>query len=269
MISIIVPTYNERKNIEKLIPTLSRALEGYEHEVIVVDDNSPDGTALAAEELSRSYPVNVLKRDGKHGLASAVVLGFKHAKGNILGVIDADMQHPPEYLQEFALHVSNGSDIAVGSRYVKGGKLDGWSGFRSLVSWGAVMISKPLTGVKDPMSGYFMLKRKVIEDVSFNPMGYKIFLEILVKGNYSKVKEIPYTFRNREVGESKLKMDEYINYLRLLYHLYGFKLRNILESKGNEASRSEAAVVSHESIDAEVALTMPYPSRSRAAKCND
>jgi dolichol-phosphate mannosyltransferase len=235
----------------------------------VVDDNSPDDTALAAEKLSKTYPVIVLKRDGKHGLASAVVLGFKHAKGNILGVIDADMQHPPEYLQEFALHVSNGSDIAVGSRYVKGGQLEGWSNFRSLVSWGAVMISKPLTGVKDPMSGYFMLKRKVIEDVSFNPMGYKIFLEILVKGNYNKVKEIPYTFRNRESGESKLKMDEYINYLRLLYHLYGFTLRTIIENKGNEAPRSEGARAHHKSIGTEVALILPYPSRNKAAEHKD
>lgn len=231
LISIIVPTYNERDNITKLIPILSRTLEGYELEVIVVDDNSPDGTAIAAEELSKSYPVKVLKRNGKLGLASAVVLGFQHAKGDILGVIDADMQHPPDYLKNFVLAILDGHDIAAGSRYVKGGKLEGWGNFRSLVSWGAIMLSKPLTGVKDPMSGYFMLKRRVIEGVSFNPMGYKIFLEILVKGSYDNVTEIPYIFRNREAGESKLKMGEYVNYLRLLYHLYGFRLRRMLNGR--------------------------------------
>jgi dolichol-phosphate mannosyltransferase len=120
--------------------------------LIVVDDNSPDGTARVAEELSKEFPVRVLKRDGKLGLASAILHGFQHAKGKVLGVIDADLQHPPEYIKDFVIAVLNGNDIAVGSRYTDGGKIVGWSKFRKFVSRGAVALSKPLTDVKDPMS---------------------------------------------------------------------------------------------------------------------
>lgn len=236
MISIIVPTYNEKENIKKLIPAIHRTLSRYEHELLVVDDNSPDGTAEAAEEMSREYPVKVLRRSGKLGLASAVIHGFEHAKGDVLGVIDADLQHPPEYVADFALAVMNGHDIAVGSRYTRGGKIEGWCMYRSLVSRGAIMLSKPLTNVKDPMSGYFFIKRKVIENVSFSPIGYKILLEILAKGSYENVKEIPYTFSIRKHGKSKLGGGEYFNYLKLLYYLYGYRFKKIL----NVAAKSKA-----------------------------
>lgn len=239
MISVIVPTYNEKENIKKLVPAVHKILSGYEHELIVVDDNSPDGTAKVVEELSRDYPVRVLKRSGKLGLASAVVHGFKHAKGEVLGVIDADMQHPPEYIGGFALAVMNGQDIAVGSRYVEGGSIEGWSRFRSLVSKGAIMLSRPLTDVKDPMSGFFFIKRNVIEGVSFCPTGYKILLEILSKGSYKNVKEVPYAFRVREHGKSKLDMWEYVNYLKLLYHLYGHSLKRILNRKNSGVIKRE------------------------------
>lgn len=231
MISIIVPTYNEKENIKKLIPAIQRALSKYEHELLVVDDNSPDGTAEVAEEMSGEYPVKVLRRSGKLGLASAVIHGFKHAKGNVLGVIDADLQHPPEYIVDFALAVMNGHDIAVGSRYTRGGKIEGWSMYRSLVSRGAIMLSRPLTNVRDPASGYFFIKRKVIENVSFSPIGYKILLEILAKGSYKNVKEIPYTFKTRKYGKSKLDSREYFNYLKLLCYLYGFRLKMILNER--------------------------------------
>ena len=231
MISVIVPTYNEKENIKKLILAVHKILCGHEHELIIVDDNSPDGTAEVAEEMSREYPVRVLKRKGKLGLASAVLHGFENAKGEVLGVIDADMQHPPEYVEGFALAALNGQDIAVGSRYIKGGKIEGWSMFRSLVSRGAIMLSRPLTNVKDPMSGYFFLKRSVIDGVAFSPTGYKILLEILAKGSYKNVKEIPYTFKTRKQGKSKLGVSEYANYLKLLYNLYGFKLKMILFGK--------------------------------------
>ncbi len=230
MISIIVPTYNERDNIRKLIPIISKYLKDYRHEIVLVDDNSQDGTARVAEELSGEYPVTILKRKGKLGLASAILHGFMHAKGDFLGVIDADLQHPPEYVPDLALSVMNGQDIAIGSRYARGGDIRGWGVFRSLVSRGAVFLSRPLTDVKDPMSGYFFLKRKVIEDIVFNPTGYKILLEILVKGSYDKVKEIPYSFRLRESGKSKLEAGEFYNYLKLLFHLYGFRLKNIFNT---------------------------------------
>ena len=231
MISVIVPTYNEIENIEKLIFRVHEILSKYKYELIIVDDNSPDGTSDAAQRLSIDYPVKVLKRRGKLGLGSAVLYGFKHAKGDILGVIDADFQHPPVYIKEFVNAVSNGQDIAVGSRYVKGGNIEGWSKFRMLVSGGAIMLSSPLTNIKDPMSGFFFIKRKVIENVSLNPIGYKILLEILVKGSYNNVKEIPYTFKLREGGESKLGIGEYINYSKHLYSLYGYKMKRLLNGR--------------------------------------
>jgi len=185
MISLIVPTYNEKEILKSLYPQSIKLSAVLEYEIIVVDDNSPDGTASIAEELSKEYPVRVLKRSGKLGLASAVICGFKHARGEMLGVIDADLQHPPEYIQSLRRD-HEWSGYRSWSRYVPGGKIEGWSRYRALVSKGAIMLSKPITEVKDPMSGYFLMKKKVIENVSFNPVGYKILLEILAKDRIIK-----------------------------------------------------------------------------------
>lgn len=219
-ISIIIPTYNEKENIGKLIPVISKTLEGYNYEMVVVDDDSPDGTAEIVEGLSSKYPIRVLKRN-ERGLASAILYGFRHAEGDILGVIDADLQHPPEYMKEFICAVNDGYDIAIGSRYIEGGRIEGWSKTREIISRMAILLSKPIhNSVKDPLSGYFFLKKNVIEGVNFNPTGYKLSLEILVKGNYKKVKEIPYTFKVRENGDSKMGLGEIYKYLHLVGHLY-------------------------------------------------
>lgn len=224
MISIIIPTYEERDNIVKLIPAIHDVLNGYDYELIIVDDNSPDGTANTAEALSNIYPIRVLRRDRKLGLASAILHGFQNSRGEILGVIDADLQHPPEYIKKFISSILNGCDITIGSRYATGGKIENWSRYRTIVSKCAIILSGPLTNIKDPTSGYFFLKKNVIESIEFSSIGYKILLEILIKGSYKKIEEIPYTFRSRENGNSKLDKYEYINYLKLLYHLYSFKL---------------------------------------------
>jgi len=229
MISIVSPTYNESENIRLLIERISQVMSGREYEIIVVDDNSPDGTEGVAKELSKKYPVKVLVRNGKFGLASAILTGFEHARGNILGVIDADLQHPPEYLLEFVKAIEqSGCDIVVGSRYTNGGGIEGWSKKRMLTSKVAVLLALPLVrGVRDPMSGFFFLKRSVIEGVRLNPTGYKLGLEILVKGNYNKVKEIPYTFKQRKNGASKLNKTEVLSYLRLLKDLYLIKFARL------------------------------------------
>lgn len=227
-VSVIIPTYNEVGNIKKLIQQIDENLRDYNFEIIVVDDSSPDGTAKAAREMMQSYPVRVISRPEKSGLSSAVIDGFRESYGDYIGVIDGDLQHPPEYIKHFVDAVSNGHDIAVASRYEKGGSVEGWSAFRKAVSRGAIALSMPLTNVKDPMSGYFFIKRKVIENTILDPIGYKILLEILVKGSYYKVKEFPYKFKLRESGESKLGIGEYINYTRHLYGLYGYKLNSKL-----------------------------------------
>ncbi len=226
-ISVIVPTYNEAENIKKLIPLLDAVLKDHSHEILIVDDNSPDGTAKVAKKLAEQYPVRVLKREKKSGLASAILYGFMNANGDVLGVIDADLQHPPELLGEMAKKIKDGYDIVIASRYVKGGGIKGWSTYRILISRVAILLAKPLINVKDPMSGCFLLRRKVIEGVNFNPTGYKFLLEILVKGNYNRVAEVPYVFRNREYGQSKLSPWEIVRYIRLLLRLYTYKIRNL------------------------------------------
>jgi dolichol-phosphate mannosyltransferase len=162
-------------------------------------------------------------------LASAILTGFKHARGNIIGVIDADLQHPPESIPEFVKAIEQeGCDIPVGSRYTNGGGIEGWSNKRLLTSKVAVLLAMPLVKrVRDPMSGFFFLKRSVIEGVRLNPIGYKLGLEILVKGNYSKLKEIPFTFKPRKNGASKLDKNEIVSYLRLLKNLYLYKIARL------------------------------------------
>lgn len=229
MISIVTPTYNESENIGLLIERISQVMSDRKYEIIVVDDNSSDGTVEIAKALSKYYPVKIIVRNGKFGLASAVLKGFELAKGNILGVIDADLQHPPEYLLEFVKALEHdGCDVAVGSRYTNGGGIEGWSKKRLLTSKVAVLLSKPLVkGIKDPMSGFFFLKRRVIEGVMLNPTGYKLGLEILVRGNYKKLKEIPYVFKRRKNGASKLNKTEILSYLRLLKDLYLYKIGRV------------------------------------------
>jgi dolichol-phosphate mannosyltransferase len=229
IISIVSPTYNESENIRLLVKRISQVMSNREYEIIVVDDNSPDGTEKVAKDLSKEYPVRTLVRNGKLGLASAILTGFDHARGNIIGVIDADLQHPPEYLLKFVKAIEqNDCDIAIGSRYTKGGGIEGWSRKRLLTSKIAVLLATPLVrGIRDPMSGFFFLKKSVIEGVKLNPTGYKLGLEILIKGNYKKVKEIPYTFKPRKNGASKLNKSEILSYLNLLKDLYLHKITRL------------------------------------------
>lgn len=224
-ISVVIPTYNEAKNVERLIPLLDSVLKDYDHEIIIVDDNSPDGTAKIAEQLAKQYPVKVLKRSYKFGLASAILFGFMNTKDDVLGVIDADLQHPPELISKMAKKIEDGYDIVIASRYVKNGGVEGWPFYRLLISKIATLLVKPLTNVQDPMSGCFLLRRKVIEGVNFNLYGYKLLLEILVKGNYERIIEVPYIFKNRKYGKSKFDSSEILRYIHLLLHLYSYKIK--------------------------------------------
>ncbi|MBI2140934.1 polyprenol monophosphomannose synthase [Candidatus Woesearchaeota archaeon] len=226
-VSIVIPTFNERGNIEKLVPEIFRSCSGLnaDIEVVIVDDNSPDGTGGVAEGLAKKYNVKVIHRTGKLGLASAVIKGFEESKSKILGAMDADRSHPAEVLPRLITPLLNGkADIAVGSRYVKGGGVEVWPFHRRIVSKVATLLAKPLTPVKDTMSGLFFLRKGVIDGISLNAKGYKIGLEVLVKGNYRKVCEVPYVFRNRFYGKSKLTFTEYINYLRNLLAFAAYKI---------------------------------------------
>ncbi|MFH1126426.1 MAG: polyprenol monophosphomannose synthase [Candidatus Altiarchaeota archaeon] len=224
-VSLIVPTYNEGENIKTLADGVFKVVgkSNLDLELVVVDDNSPDGTAKAAEELGREYPIKVFCRTKERGLSSAVPEGFKHAGGDVLGVMDADLSHPPEKIPEM-IGALGKADIVVGSRLIEGGGVEDWPLSRKLISEGATLLARPLTSVSDPMSGFFFMKKTVIEGVKMNPMGYKILLEILVKGKYKNVAEVPFLFLNRKVGKSKLNMRIQMQYLMHLLRLYLYKV---------------------------------------------
>ncbi len=227
LVSIIVPTYNEAENIAALVAGVFRALDSHKikGEVVIVDDNSPDGTAEAAEKMKGEYALKIVRRAGKLGLSSAVIEGFKAADGEIIGVMDADLSHPPEAIPDLVRPLlEDKADITIGSRYAAGGSISGWSVKRKVVSKTAGLLAKPLTGVKDPMSGFFFFKRGVMEGKTLNPSGYKIGLEVFVKSGSKKITEIPYVFVDRRKGKSKLGMKENMEYLLHLAKLYWHKI---------------------------------------------
>lgn len=223
MLSIIVPTYNESRNIEELLTRLFAVIKPnyIPYEVLIVDDNSPDGTAQIAEALKSKFDLRVVKRPRKIGLASAVLNGFKLATGDILCVMDADLSHPPEaVLEMYKAITSQGADIVIGSRRVEGGGATNWPWYRRFISTFAQFLARPITKVNDNTSGFFMIKRSVLENADINPIGFKILLEILAKGNYSKVKELPIVFNDREGGKSKLGAKQVVEYLKQLGMIY-------------------------------------------------
>jgi dolichol-phosphate mannosyltransferase len=223
MVSLIIPTYNEHDNIKILVQRISKALTNQNYEIVFVDDNSTDGTAELVESLKDKYPVKVVVRRDKRGLASAVVDGLSFVSGNIIAVMDADLQHPPEVVPELLKAMAKGADIAVASRYIKGGGCQGWSFSRKLISRGAIFLSHlllPATRqVSDPMSGFFMLNKEVTAKARLNPAGFKILLEILMVGTFQNVNEVPFTFVTREKGESKLSARQQVDYIKHIFSL--------------------------------------------------
>lgn len=225
-LSVIIPTYNERDNIPVIIPLLSGVLrgKGIPFEIIVMDDDSPDGTSDAFEQISKDHPESrCIVRKTDRGLSPAVIEGYTKATGDILLVMDADLSHPVEVVPDMYYAISrDGADISVGSRHVKGGGVENWPLKRKIISWGAALMARPLTGCSDPMSGFFAVRPSVIREAPLRAKGYKILLEVLVKGNYNMVTEVPITFKDRELGESKLGSKVIFNYLQHLFKLYLF-----------------------------------------------
>lgn len=223
LISIVIPTYNEAQNLPELTRRLFSALQkaGLEGEIVVVDDDSPDGTGQVADRLAESCAMQVLHRPRKSGLASAVEQGMARAHGQIVVVMDADLSHPPEVVPDLVTAITDeGADLAVGSRYVPGGGVANWPWHRRFASWFANLLARPLVPMRDATSGFFALKREVIDEVKLDPIGFKIGLEIMARGDYRRFREVPYTFTDRAYGESKFGSREVINYLRHLIRLW-------------------------------------------------
>ena len=226
--SLIIPTYKESKNIPKMMELLTNLLDQEipgEYELIVVDDNSPDLTWQVAQDLMPQYPqLRVMRRIEEKGLSSAVIRGWQVARGEILGVIDADLQHPPELLLQLWKKIERGADLAVASRHIEGGGVSDWSIIRRMLSRGAqtlglIILPEVIGRVSDPMSGYFLVRRECIINTTMNPLGYKILIEVLGRGNIEWIGESGYVFQERIEGESKVTWKQYIEYIQHLLRL--------------------------------------------------
>ncbi|MCA6504050.1 MAG: glycosyltransferase [Pseudanabaena sp. M135S2SP2A07QC] len=226
--SLIVPTYNESKNLAKLVEILTQLLNNYfqeNYELIIVDDDSPDLTWQVGLDLMPNYPqLRVMRRQGEKGLSTAVIRGWQASQGEILGVIDGDLQHPPETLIKMLDEMVNGADLVVASRHVEGGGVSDWGFMRRVLSRGAQMLGllilpNVIGRVSDPMSGYFMVRRSAIANYPMNPLGYKILIEVLGRGNIGSVAEVGYVFQERQEGESKVTWRQYVDYILHLLRL--------------------------------------------------
>ncbi len=222
-LTVVVPAYNERANVEPLIAKLTAALEGIAWEVIYVDDDSPDGTAQAAKAIGERDPrVRCIRRVGRRGLAGACIEGILSSSAPYVAVMDADLQHDETVLPRMLEALRSGADIAVGSRYVEGGSSG--EGLNAIRQWGsdlATNLARRGLGVAltDPMSGFFMVRRDVVEGIAENLSreGFKILLDIVATSrNNLSVVEVPFTFRERLEGESKLDSLVTAQYLGLL-----------------------------------------------------
>ena len=231
-VSIILPTYNESQNIVKILKSIGENIpKDFHTETIVVDDNSPDGTGKIVEEYIQSIKkiaentIDVVHRKAKDGLGSAILKGIQQAKGDTIIVMDSDFSHPPQIIPKLIESIKKYQfDIAVASRYINGGQIQGWSLKRKIISKFATMIAKKGLGIdtKDPMSGFFAFKRNIIKELNFDAIGYKFLLEMLVKTKGVNIKEIPYTFQDRELGSSKLGIKTILDYFKSVWKLYRY-----------------------------------------------
>lgn len=228
MISVIIPTYKEADNLPHISGAVHDALSAasLDYELLFVDDNSQDGSEEIVANLAKSMPVRMIVRHDARGLSSAVLRGISEASGDYIVVMDADLSHPASAIPEMVgLLASKQNDFIVGSRYVSGGSIhEKWNWFRKLNSRIPSLLVKPLTPILDPMSGFFALRRNDMpSEDRLSPIGYKIGLEIYVKGNFRKPGEVPIHFSERKFGESKLSLREQLYFLRHLRRLYQYR----------------------------------------------
>ena len=232
-ISIIVPTYKEAQNVDMLTRRIHKTMTEYNmsYEIIFVDDDSKDDIEKIISNLSsEGLNVRLIQRKNERGLSSAVLRGFSEAEGGILVCMDADLSHPPETIHVMIDKiVKDNAEFVIGSRYVNGGSTDHkWTIYRRINSRIATLFAKPFTTAKDPMSGFFAIPDRVYKrGSSFNPIGYKIALELIVRCKCEKIVEVPIHFSDRKCGESKLTLKEQLNYLVHIKRLMGYKLKHL------------------------------------------
>jgi len=223
---LVIPTLNEAGNIPNILRKVQEVLFFFflNYEVIIVDDDSHDGTGeIVAKHAETDGRIKLLTRKGKRGLAGAILSGWQFTDADLLGVMDADFQHPPELLRDLLAAMSNGADLAIGSRYVRENGTAGWNPARRLISSAGTWITLPLQHrairVKDPLSGFFVVRRSCIDGIPFHQQGFKLLLEILVRARIAHVTEVPFHFGVRRSGRSKANIRVAMEYFALLGRL--------------------------------------------------
>jgi dolichol-phosphate mannosyltransferase len=224
-VSVVIPTFNEAPNLPRLLPRLFEALRGagMTGEAVISDDASPDGTAEVADGLLRGRGT-VIRRTGPRGLALSVADGFARARADALCVMDADLSHPPEVVPALVKALRAGAELAVASRYVPGGGVAGWPWKRRFLSRAACWMALPVTRVRDATSGFFCVRPSVIRDLSLSTRGFKIGLEVFVRGRYTRRTEVPFVFTDRFEGESKLGSGIMVDYLLQILRLVDYRI---------------------------------------------
>jgi dolichol-phosphate mannosyltransferase len=225
-LTMVLPTYNERDRLAELVKEIFAACSthGIQLELVVVDDNSPDGTGDIADDLARVHRMRVIHRAGKLGLGTAVVAGFQVASAGVVGVMDADFSHPPALVPRmFRTFTATDADLVVASRYVHGGSTPGWPLKRRILSRAACALARPLSPIRDAASGFFLIRSDIARGTTIKAGGFKICLELIARSGATRLVEVPYRFDDREQGESKMSLREAAGYLIQLRDLY--KLR--------------------------------------------
>lgn len=231
--TIVVPTYNERENVAPLAWRIFAACDPASVELLIVDDASPDGTADVARSLAPSLPVRCVVRKDERGLATAVIRGLREATTPLAVVMDADLSHPPERIPDLLGAMRDERvEMAIGSRFVPGAKVDlYWPLHRRLNSLFGRLLARPLTPVRDMMSGFFCVRTAGLQLDRLDPVGYKIALELIVRHRWRNVAELPITFTDRAAGQTKLTVGEQLRYLRHLCKLYAFAVFGVRGTK--------------------------------------
>jgi len=228
-LALVVPTYNERDRLSELVRVIFEVYRsaGVAGELVIVDDNSPDGTGKLADELALQFPIRVIHRQGKLGLGTAVIDGFDASDAEYVGVIDADLSHPPELVPRMLRAIQEAhADIVIGSRYIPGGGTKNWELSRVLMSKFACLLARGLTPVKDVTSGFFLIRRELARGVTISAGGFKICLELLIRSAPARVIEVPYVFTGRTAGKSKMNLAEAMGYLKQLRDLRAYRRKH-------------------------------------------
>ena len=230
-LALVIPTLCEAENIGRMLDRVRSVLDPLHvpYEILVVDDDSSDGTGAIVSRIACEDPrVRLLVRKGERGLSGAILHGWQHTDATVLGVMDADLQHPPELLPQLLEAIQAGQDMVIGSRYTPGGGVGGWNPVRKLLSSAAVWVTLPIQRrqirAKDPMSGFFMLRRNCLQRIPFQRSGFKLLLEILVRGHIKSLAEVPFAFGSRYRGASKANFRVAWDYGLLLMRLYASRL---------------------------------------------